>query len=53
MQMHKRWTCGHSEGRRGWDELSEEHDMYILPYVKDSGNPLYGTGRSAQCSVMT
>ena len=25
MNLFREWTCGHSRGRRGWDELREQH----------------------------
>ena len=34
---HKEQTCGHSGGRRGWDELREEHwNIYIIICKTDS-----------------
>ena len=27
-------TCGHSEGRRGWDELGEEHGNICITTCK-------------------
>ena len=48
-------TRGHTRGRGRWDELEIRFDINTLPCVKliDSGNFLYSTGSSAQCSVMT
>ena len=31
---HKEQTCGHSEGRRGWDDLRKYTEIYTLPCVK-------------------
>ena len=44
---HREWTCGHSGGRRGWDELRGALKR-ILPYVKQiaSGDLFYDTGSS-------
>ena len=41
-RRHTEQTCGHSERRRGWDEL-RNIKTYTLPYVKQiaSGNLLY------------
>ena len=49
---HREQTCGHSRGRRGWDELRE---TFTLPYIKQiaSGKLLYNTRSSTQCSVTT
>ena len=49
---HREQTCGHSWGRRGWDELRE---TFTLPYIKQiaSGKLLYNTRSSTQCSVTT
>ena len=34
---HREQTCGHSGGRRGWDELSEKHgNIYTTMYKIDS-----------------
>ena len=43
---HRKQTCGHSGGRRGRDELREQQETHILPYVKQiaSGNSLCDAG---------
>ena len=52
-QKHREATCAHCGGRRGRDELREQHGYYKLPYVKQraSGNLQYDTGGSDWCSV--
>ena len=44
---HREQTCGHSRGRRGWDELREWHgNIYITVCKINSGNLLYNAGIS-------
>ena len=36
-RRHREQTCGHSRGRRGWDELREQRgNIYITIYKLDS-----------------
>ena len=44
-------TCGHSGGRRGWDELREWRE-YVCTQIA-SGKLLQSPGDSGLCSVMT
>ena len=51
----REWTCGHRQVGEGGTNWEIRFDINILPCVKQiaSGNLLYSTGSSAQCSVMT
>ena len=42
---HREHTCGYRRGRRGCDELREQHWYITLPYVTwiASGKSLYNT----------
>ena len=33
-RRHSEQTCGHSEGRRGWDELREQHGYIHVTMCK-------------------
>ena len=60
---HRKQTHGHSRGKRGRDELKEQHwnilimlhPLHILPCVKGMarGNLLFDAGSSNRCSVTT
>ena len=50
----REWTCGHSAGRKGWDEMRSSLDIYTPSCVKQlaRGKLLYNTGSLVWCSVM-
>ena len=51
----REWTCGHGGKGEGGTNWEIRFEINTLPCVKQmaSGNLLYSTGSSAQCSVMT
>ena len=53
-QRHRAWMCGHGAVGSGMNR-EPGIDVFALPCAKQiaSGNLLYGTGGSAQCSVVT
>ena len=53
-RRHREQTCGHSGGRRGWDEWREQHGNIDTTVCKTVHGKLpCSTGNSAWCSVMT
>ena len=51
---HREGTCGHREGKRGWDELGNSIWHKYTTRCKMASRTLgYGIGSSARCSVMT
>ena len=54
MPMQKTNLCAH-EGRRGWNELREQHRNTGIAVCKidDDGKLFYSSGSSASCSVTT
>ena len=53
-QRHREWMCGHWAVGSGMNRVPGI-DVCALPCAKQiaSGNRLYSTGGSAQCSVVT
>ena len=53
-QRHREWMCGHRAVGSGMNR-EPGIDVFALPCAKQiaSGNLLYSTGGSAQCSVVT
>ena len=51
----RQWACGHSRGRRGWEELKRSIDIYSLSCVKQlaSEKLLCNTWSPAWLSVRT
>ena len=35
IEMQTQWTCEHSRGRRGWDELREQHRNVTTMCIRD------------------